>query len=98
VKSPAKLPQPSKKKENVGRIARKEGRRRGKGKRRVQVVWGDDILWGWVVASGRLLMSLAVVVVVVVGNLKAAGGAGEVGAETHELKGSPVFSILVKWL
>lgn len=35
-----------------------------------------------------------------VGNLKAAGGAGagEVGAGTDELKGSPVFSILVKWL
>jgi hypothetical protein len=59
VKSPAKLPQPSKKKENVGRIARKEGRRRGKGKRRVQVVWGDDILWGW-----------EVTVVLVVGNLE----------------------------
>lgn len=47
MKSPAKLPQPSKRKENVGRVARKEeeeGKRENGG---WQVVWGDDIpLWG----------------------------------------------------
>jgi hypothetical protein len=56
VKSPAKLPQPSKRKENVGRIARKEEEEEGERENGGwQVVWGDDIplaVWSGVQYSG----------------------------------------------
>lgn len=46
MKSPAKLPQPSKRKENVGRIGRKEEEEEKRENGGWQVVWGDDIPLG----------------------------------------------------